>query len=236
MKNHAFRTCLALFSLFLLLSLSGIRASAQTDKQPAGKAVTAAEALAKLKEGNARFVADKPADRKLNLRRTETAEKQKPFAIILTCADSRVGPELVFDQSLGDLFVVRVAGNTAVDASVLGSIEYAVAHLHAPLIVVLGHEKCGAVAAALEGGQGEGNIGAMVKQVYVGDKSGKDQQAKIVTGVRTNAKYQSAELLKRSKLVSEMVKGERVQVVTAIYNLQTGEVEWLGSPILQNGK
>jgi carbonic anhydrase len=235
MKQHPFHHRLVVASILLLLALPSVRGDDPRDAQPAAKQITSAEALARLKQGNARFVEDNALERKLKLRRLETADKQKPFAIILTCADSRVGPELVFDQGLGDLFVIRVAGNTATDASVLGSIEYGIAHLHVPLIVVLGHEKCGAVAAALEGGPEEGNIGALIKQVYVGDKAGKDASAKMTTGVRVNAKYHTSELLKRSKIIAEMVKGERVQIVTGVYNLKTGEVEWLPAA-LKNGK
>jgi len=105
-------------------------------------------ALAKLKEGNARFVASKVSDGKPTAaKRAETAQAQHPFAIILGCADSRTAPEIIFDQNIGDLFVIRTAGNL-VDDHALGSIEYAVEHLGARLIVVLGHERCGAVTAA----------------------------------------------------------------------------------------
>jgi carbonic anhydrase len=233
MKQNPNRHCLAVASLLLLLALSSVRGD--DPAQPAAKQITSAEALERLKQGNARFVADKPIERKLKIRRLETADKQKPFAIILTCADSRVGPELVFDQSLGDVFVIRVAGNTATDASIVGSIEYGITQFHVPLIVVLGHEKCGAVAAALEGGNEEGSIGAVIKQVYVGDKAGKNNDAKLAAAVRVNAKYQTSELLKRSKIIAEMVKGERVQIVTGVYNLKSGEVEWLPTA-LKNGK
>src|SRR5438105_3479472 len=120
---------------------------------------TPAAALDRLKDGNGRFAADKPAARKTDAkRRAELAAGQHPFAVVLTCADSRVAPELVFDAGLGELFVLRVAGNIA-DPAVVGSIEYAVEHLHTPLIVVLGHESCGAVAAALDGAKLPGDPG-----------------------------------------------------------------------------
>ena len=115
-------------------------------------------ALERLKAGNARFVTDKAEKRVSDAKmRAELAKGQHPFAIILACADSRVPPEFLFDQGLGDLFVVRVAGNVTGE-EVLGSIEYAVAHLHVPLVVVLGHEKCGAVKAALDQVEPEGNL------------------------------------------------------------------------------
>ncbi|MGA2982016.1 MAG: carbonic anhydrase [Terriglobales bacterium] len=103
-----------------------------------------------LMAGNSRFVAGRPQVRALVSLRNKLASGQSPEAIILSCSDSRVGPELIFDQSLGDLFVVRTAGNVA-DAVALGSIEYAADHLHSPLLVVLGHQKCGAVSAACSG-------------------------------------------------------------------------------------
>src|SRR5439155_16101250 len=128
-----------------------------------------AAAWQKLKEGNARFVSDRLAARQIGEeRRARLAKGQQPFAVVLSCADSRVVPELLFDQGLGDVFVVRVAGNIA-DKAMLGSIEYAVEHLHVPLVVVLGHESCGAVQAALDGKPLPGNLGWLVKQVYTGN-------------------------------------------------------------------
>ena len=119
---------------------------------PAAPSVDPAEALNRLKAGNERFVQGKINDSKSVItQRAATAQGQHPFAIIVACADSRVAPEIVFDQGIGDLFVVRTAGNL-VDDHALGSIEYAVEHLGALCIVVLGHQRCGAVTAALEGG------------------------------------------------------------------------------------
>ncbi len=105
------------------------------------------EALERLLEGNARFVADRKLDHD-TLRREELAAGQNPFAVIIGCADSRVPPEVVFDQGLGELFVVRVAGNTAADPLVVGSVEFALTNLGCPLVVVLGHQGCGAVAGS----------------------------------------------------------------------------------------
>ena len=131
-----------------------------TAQHPADSAPTVSgpEALARLKAGNQRFVASKlQHPRQDGKRRGELATSQHPFAIVLGCADSRTSPEVVFDQGLGDLFVLRVAGNVLNDET-LGSIEYAVAHLGTPLILVLGHERCGAVKAAKEtiAAKGEG--------------------------------------------------------------------------------
>src|SRR3954466_12334475 len=123
-------------------------------------------ALAKLNEGNARFVASKVSDGKPTAaKRAETGQAQHPFAVILGCADSRVAPEIVFDQNIGDLFVVRTAGNL-VDDYALGSIEYAVEHLGTRLIVVLGHERCGAVSAALASDSAPGHINSLVRDIH----------------------------------------------------------------------
>jgi len=131
---------------------------------------SAAEALTRLKEGNDRFAADKPARTDVGAkRRARLTQGQQPFAVVLSCADSRVPPEIVFDQGLGDLFVLRVAGNIA-DTAMIGSAEYAVQSLKTPLIVVLGHEDCGAVQAALNNKPLPGDLGWLIKQVHVSEK------------------------------------------------------------------
>lgn len=136
------------------------------------------EALERLVAGNQRYATGYPAHPLQNLERVkEVAKGQHPFAIVLSCADSRVPPEIVFDQGIGDLFVVRVAGNTALEDGI-GSMEYAVEHLGARLIVVLGHERCGAVSAAmsLQGkpGQEPGNLGVLMRAIYPALKSGSE--------------------------------------------------------------
>jgi len=221
---------LIILAVALTLALSGTPLVGQQPQQPVGAKVTPAEALQKLKDGNGRFVADKPTAKNYATRRAETAGGQKPFAVILACADSRVGPELVFDQTLGDLFVVRVAGNVT-DPTVLGSIEYAVVHLGAPLIVVMGHEKCGAVAAALEGVKESGNLGELLKEVHVGDNA-----AGLPANIAGNAKFQATSMLVRSKVIDEMVRGQRVQIVSAVYDLGSGTIQWLGSPKAEDKK
>jgi len=132
--------------------------------------VTADEALRRLLDGNERYAIGRAeAPRRDEQRRTEQARGQTPFAVILGCADSRVPPEIVFDQGIGDLFTIRVAGNTAADDVTLGSIEFAVDVLACPLLLVLGHEKCGAVSAALEavveGKHPGGHLDALVRPI-----------------------------------------------------------------------
>jgi len=143
MCRSAKRGCVAIVGAGLLMILPGCLV-AQEMQVPTG-----AEALARLMEGNKRFVTRKaqhPDQTLAHLREVESG--QHPFAVVLSCSDSRVSPEIVFDQGLGDLFVIRVAGNVT-DDTVIGSIEYAVEHLKAPLVVVLGHQGCGAVQAAV---------------------------------------------------------------------------------------
>ena len=150
-------------------------------------------ALARLKAGNARFVANPVSKGKPTAaRRAETAQTQHPFAIIVGCADSRTAPELVFDQNIGDLFVVRTAGNL-VDDHGLGSIEYAVDHLGTRLIVVLGHERCGAVKAAMASATAPGHVNSLVRDIQPaveaaktekGDRAGQYRQGQCPPGGR----------------------------------------------------
>lgn len=190
--------------------------------------VTAEEAKKLLIEGNKRFTAGLPAQKNTgSAKRLELKEKgQKPFAVILTCSDSRVPPELLFDQSIGDLFVVRNAGNI-LDSASLGSIEYAVDHLHTPLVVVLGHDKCGAVKAAVDGGEAPGSIGAIiekikpsVEKVLAAGISGDELYARVED---ENIKSVVAEL-KESPVIKHFMEDGKVTVVGAKYYLGPGEV------------
>jgi len=203
----------------LLLALSG---------QAADQSLTADQSLQKLQEGNQRYVAAQATHPNQTAeRRAETSKGQAPFAIVLTCADSRVSPEVVFDQGLGDLFVVRNAGNV-LDDHMIGSIEYAVEHLHAPLIVVLGHSACGAVSAAVAGGHAPGHIHSIIEALEPALERAKDQPGdKVDNTVRANAK-RMAEILNRIEpIVGEAVKAGKLKVVAARYDLGSGQVELL---------
>jgi carbonic anhydrase len=184
-----------------------------------------------LAEGNRRFVEGRPADRDVVVRRRMLAEGQAPQAIVLTCADSRVAPEAVFDQSLGDLFVVRNAGNLP-DQLALGSIEYAVEHLHARLIVVMGHEKCGAVAAAGASGAGLGpNLRAIVDDIapaLVGGAGAGPGAASA--GPVANAARVARSLVERSEVVRHAVASGEVAIVTCLYELGTGRATRCETP------
>jgi len=184
---------------------------------------TADEALERLRQGNERFRADRTeGSGRVSSRRKELVEGQSPFAIILGCSDSRVPPSAVFDSGLGDLFVVRVAGNVA-NTSSIASIEYAVAHLGAKLIVVLGHEACGAVSAAMAGGDAGKNLNALLGLI----QPALDPQEEDVNVVaRRNARNSANRLLEESDIILEAVESGEVQVVTGFYRFSDGKVEF----------
>jgi carbonic anhydrase len=188
--------------------------------------MTIQESIDKLKAGNARFVEDM-LDGKLqdSSRRDSLVGGQTPYAIILSCADSRVVPEFTFDAGLGELFVVRVAGNVA-NTSSIASIEYAVANLGSNLIVVLGHQSCGAVHAAIAGGDNGHNLNHLLAQISPAISSTGDG-AGVNDVVRKNAQLNAIELKSRSSIISEAIDNGSVKVVPAFYNLDTGKVDFL---------
>lgn len=188
-------------------------------------------ALKELVEGNKRFAEGKSQHAKADPARVkELAKGQAPYAIVLTCSDSRLAPELLFDKGLGEIFVVRVAGNIP-DPIVLGSIEYAAEHLGSPLVVVLGHERCGAVAATVgHKGKPEGNIGAIVKVIQpaaaMAKAAGKGKEnAQIVEDAADlNVKMVTANLTKQSKVLAHLVKEGKLKIVSGKYDLDEGKV------------
>ena len=189
--------------------------------------VTSEEALQRLKKGNEKFVADPSVSPKVTEeRRQEVAKGQHPFAIVLTCADSRLTPEFIFNQGLGDIFVLRVAGNIA-DQFELGSMEFAVAELQVPLIVVLGHSKCGAVNAALGKDKRAGNLGKLIAEIQVGKDLPAEKSAALDAAIANNARHQAESLAKRSEVIKELVEHKRVRIVSGVYSLETGKVTWL---------
>ncbi len=181
---------------------------------------------ARLMAGNRRYVAGQPTHPdQTPARRGELAAGQRPFAAILGCADSRVSPEILFDQGLGHLFVVRVAGNI-VDNAVLGSLEYAVAHLGVRLIVVLGHTDCGAVQAAVEGSAHEGAIARVVEAILPAVKLARSQPGPPVdNAVRANVVRTVERLRSAEPVLAAAVNQGRLQIRGAIYDLATGVVQ-----------
>ena len=191
---------------------------------PVVPTITPDEALNRLKAGNERFVSSKDSTSKpVAARRAETAAGQNPFATIVGCADSRTAPEIVFDQGIGDLFVIRTAGNL-VDDYALGSIEYAVEHLGVRLIVVLGHERCGAVTAALASASAPGHINALVRDIQPAVAATKGREGdKLANAIHENDAAVAAKIRKQAQLGD---LGAQVQVAEAYYDLDTGKVEW----------
>lgn len=208
-----------------------------------GAEVSPDDALQKLMDGNKRYVEGQMSGAKLSdvTTRTSLAKSQKPYAIILTCSDSRVPPEIIFDKGLGEIFVIRNAGNIA-DPVVLGSIEYAAEHLGSPLVMVLGHERCGAVTATV-GAKGKStgsvNIDAIVKTIAPNVKNAakgceackgetkcadSKKDAFVECVVDANARTVAASLTKKSKILKHMVAEKKIKIVAAKYDLDDGAV------------
>lgn len=218
---------------FLALSgiaMTGAALGAATPVAAAEKPVANAdEALKRLMEGNVRFVTDKTIDpNQSTSRRAELAKGQHPFATILSCVDSRVPPEIVFDRGLGDLFVIRTAGQV-VDKAVLGSIEFGAEELGISLIVVMGHEKCGAVKATIEtlekGAKAPGSIEYLVEGIAPAVKAVKNKTGDMLdNAVRANVDV-SVAALKKSKILAHLIETGKVKIIGARYDLDSGKVE-----------
>lgn len=191
------------------------------------------EALARLKAGNQRFMDDKSLhDRQESSWRSLLIETQKPFATILGCSDSRVPPELIFDVGFGELFTIRVAGNVIAE-DVVGSLQYAVRHLHTPLIVVLGHERCGAVSATVEEMINKPtepeHIGSLIKMIKPGLSEldlKADKETLVNAAVEANVRWSMQQLTTLPAAVRAMREG-RVVHIGGIYELSTGRVRFL---------
>lgn len=186
-----------------------------------------------LMEGNQRYLEQKMrtcSEKNTKVIREQLAKGQKPYAIILSCSDSRVPPELIFDQGPGDIFVVRVAGNT-VDPIILGSIEYAAEHLGSPLIMVLGHERCGAVTATVKShGEVEGNIGSIVDAIMPAVEEAKKKatglnEAQLVeSAIDENVHLVAQNLFSRSPIIRHLAQANKIKIVEAKFDLDDGKV------------
>jgi carbonic anhydrase len=203
--------------------------------------IPAHEALQRLREGNHRFVADTPTRDPLHARRSELTSGQEPFAAILGCSDSRVPVEIVFDQGLGELFVIRVAGNI-VAPSQIGSVEFAAEVFETRLVVVLGHSQCGAVVATLEQlrrqtGSRSPNLASIVDRIrpavedLVADDPGRDAEALVRKAVRANIRAAAHQLRHGSRIIEQRIQRDGLLVVGAEYSLETGAVDFFdGTP------
>ncbi len=203
--------------------------------EPMDTPMTADAALKLLQEGNQRWVSDKDENPNTDpSRRAMLAEKgQKPFVTILTCADSRLPVERIFDRGVGEVFVVRVAGNVA-GTSETGTIEYAVEHIKTPLLVVMGHTKCGAVAAAVSGAPLPGALGELVSYITPAVDRAKrnnpetDDKMIAPLAVKENVWQSITDLLKRSPEIRGAASKGEIRVVGAVCDIATGKVEWMG--------
>jgi carbonic anhydrase len=197
----------------------------QATRTPIQRPETPERALALLAEGNQRYVAHNLISfaEDLDILRSNSEEKQEPFAALLSCADSRVPVELLFDQSVGHLFVVRVAGNIATPDTI-ASLEYGAAVLGVKAIVALGHTNCGAVQATMAGKSVPGQISGLYQYIHpaVGGAHGD-----LTTATKQNAVYQAAVLRNTSPVLSEMVKEKKLAIQGAIYDIGSGKVTFL---------
>lgn len=193
------------------------------------------DALGALKKGNLRFSENHPAhphEGAARLRET-SAGGQHPFAVVVACSDSRVPVELLFDQGIGDLFVIRVAGNVCGEDE-LGSIEYAVEHIGVQLVVILGHSHCGAVGAAVECTNERNHVNQILNRISPAVEAARradpslEGEELVAASVRQNVLHTMEELLKEAEEVRERVGEGQVEVVGAVYDLATARVEWLG--------
>jgi carbonic anhydrase len=200
-----------------------------------GSGISADEALQRLLDGNKRYVEGKmkACAETYTAARENLTRTQNPYAIILSCSDSRVPPEIIFDKGLGEIFVIRVAGNIP-DPIILGSIEYAAKHLGCPLVMVLGHQRCGAVIAAVDAkGKPEGNIGAIIKVITPAVRqakaqyNGKERAELVETAINDNVKLVVVNLTKQSSVLEHFVKEGKVKIVPAKYDLDDGKVTLL---------
>jgi len=205
----------------------------------------ALEALERLREGNRRFVLNQRIPNPNVLRPPDLVAEQRPFAIVLGCSDSRVPAELVFDQGLGDLFVIRVAGNIVAPSQV-GSVEFAASRFRTRLVVVLGHSRCGAILATLEeleapGGDTSHNLQSIVDRVrpsvepLLGTPLAEDREALVREAVRANVRASVDHLRHGSEILERLIAEEGLRVVGAEYALESGEVEFFEGPDGQTG-
>jgi len=227
-------------SIVALLFCVGFCSTDSLASQEPGQVVSPDEGMKRLLDGNKRYIAGSvgllAAGKSDTGSRQVLAKGQSPYAIILSCSDSRVPPELIFDQGLGEIFVVRVAGNIA-DPVVLGSIEYAAEHLGSTLVVVLGHERCGAVTATVESdGRHEGNIDSIIKQIHPAvvkarakqygstpDKA-TDKAMLVEAAIDENVKHVRESLVKQSSALKHLVESGKLKIVAAKYDLDDGVV------------
>jgi len=216
--------------LTVLGAFSGCTQSTSSPTQRDNQKLDADQALQELMSGNKRYVEGKTtALNESTAHRSEVAKGQHPFAVIVGCSDSRVPPEMVFDQGLGDLFVVRVAGNI-VDDDALGSIEFAAEEFKLPLVLVLGHERCGAVKATIDAleknADAPGHIASLVEAIKPAVERAKSQTGDLLNNaVRANVERVVEQLKTSGPILSEWISSGKLRIVGARYDLDEGAVQ-----------
>jgi carbonic anhydrase len=234
-SRRAFCSCasLALVSSFAATRVHAADAACAVLTRDSQRAITPDAAIARLKAGNDRFTSGKTINCDLTAQVRETSKSQAPFAAIVGCIDSRVPPELVFDQRIGDIFCARVAGNF-VNTDIIGSLEFATKLSGARAIVVLGHSDCGAIKGAVDGAK-LGNLTATLANITpavtatkaTGERSSKN--ANFVQAVaETNVKLTVAALTSRSKVLKDLVAAGQLHIAGAMHDLSTGRISFLG--------
>ena len=216
--------------LFTMICLNGI---GQT-------AMTANQALDRLKEGNLRFSTNQSTHANLTAERMIETDKQgqHPYATVLGCSDSRVPVEAIFDAGIGEIFVVRVAGNV-VDSHETRSIEYGVGHAHTPVLVVMGHSHCGAVTAVAQHAHVEGSVKPLVKNIKNAvaeaqkSKGDKFNEALLEEAIRCNVWLSIKNIFTQSKEVRQLVEEGKLKVIGAYYHINDGSIDWMGEHPLQ---
>jgi carbonic anhydrase len=230
-ESYEMKTHIGIFLSAVSLLLAGAYAPASET----GHGIDADEALQKLLDGNRSYVSDQMTINKSSGPgiRQALAGGQRPYAVILSCSDSRVPPEIIFDKGLGEIFVVRVAGNIP-DPIIIGSIEYAVEYLGSPLIMVLGHSRCGAVTAAVDAtGHEHGNTGAIIKtiapavQLAAKKTKGADKSELVEAAADINIKLAAQSLVEQSAIIRSLVDSGKIKIVNAKYDLDDGTVKLL---------
>jgi len=212
-----------LFIVFVILLMS--TATVFSASSVGSVSVSADEAINLLMAGNNRFVSESYSRPDIGQARiAELSNGQYPFAVIVACSDSRVAPELLFDQGLGDLFVIRTAGNI-IDDIAIGSVEYAVANFGVNLALVLGHDGCGAVRATIAGGKAEGHIDAIVQQIKPALATAKTKQGDLLTNtIAENIDQVVSRLQTSQPILANNVKSGKIKIVGGVYNLTDGLV------------
>lgn len=212
-----------LISAFVLVSCTDKKVNEEQTTTKVNVTInTADDALSELKNGNKRFIDKKFINTNYEEQIEKTKEKQTPHTVILSCMDSRVPPEIIFDQGIGNIFVVRNAGNIE-DENVLGSMEYAVKFAGAKLIVVMGHSHCGAVKGTIANVQ-DGNLTQLVEQIKPAIPTDKETINIEETTVKNNVKITIQDILSKSSIIKEMVNSNKIKIVSAFYDIETGNV------------